>query len=840
MIFLMIGADASHSIVGDNVVALVRIVPSDVGGVPSSLEPIGDRMLYYSGMAPGSPPSTFCADRVWGSHEYGSTHADLLSRILPSALSVLDGVSTAVFHVHCRASVKKPTSDADFSQSFFDSRSQKCIAQAVLERLVEGASRLGLPSYLGIGAIGGTDPEPAIYDILGSDPNAVKPSQVAFSPSLVNDSLFADFKEANVSYGRRCAELFCEGQRRIASFQGRYAIPKHCTLFATLSIPVGFDLQTVRTFTILDVCDASAARSVLSVCPSITDPYLNCDALSLLTFGLRLCNKVTVIASIPENPGPDSLECLSAVVAARSIVTAPRRMSDNTVLSEQSLPFDPRDDESESKLFLESTELMTLRSMLSTLSLEQRAQTVLFQQLQQDYGHLVACLQKTQEQITSVLPDVLPELHADANISRILSSRFGAIREMEQAQERERRRLSTWQSSLANLPIRREAGLSTLDSESRTLLLETTIKSLNEEIYRLRSLFERDVRLLRVELDSEKSRVASSAGPTSSFSRANPLQPLISAFSDECGLLIQKTGTSHSLPQLHEMIDALCAGLKSGVDILFCEGGVEGKAPTPLECMSQMGSFLSDESLFVQMALDKSRRAMGIPLPPPSASSLAPSSAAYWRAMVEERASCRSERWALQHLSKGMALTSARLLEGLSDVEVSLNALGEELNSAGGFSMGGSTKAQQTIDRLLNQRDRDVRSFECGSLKMKLTSLQTSWGHMALQIRRCGELCRLLHDSQASARLGAVAPSFAATPLGYELDADVREALGLVPTANEKRTVLPAAHEEVSVSIDGILKGEYKVGVPAANSTPRVGKSSRIVTPGFFSEISRK
>ena len=133
-----------------------------------------------------------------------------------------------------------------------------------------------------------------------------------------------------------------------------------------------------------------------------------------------------------------------------------------------------------------------------------------------------------------------------------------------------------------------------------------------------------------------------------------------------------------------------------------------------------MSSNMSNEALFVRTALDRTRRALGIAMAPPSRRGTFEAPAyEYWRGLVEERAACRSERWALHNVSKGMALTAMRLVDGLGRVDTAIARLTSLLpptqpvkgrygtSNEGHVTAhswnGAISKEQEELNRLLNE-----------------------------------------------------------------------------------------------------------------------------------------
>eukprot|EP00742_Colponemidia_sp_Colp-10_P018389 GILJ01021242.1.p1 GENE.GILJ01021242.1~~GILJ01021242.1.p1 ORF type:complete len:432 (-),score=58.67 GILJ01021242.1:98-1393(-) len=425
---------------------------------------------------------------------------------------------------------------------------------------------------------------------------------------------------------------------------------------------------------------------------------------------------------------------------------------------------------------------------------------------------------------------------------------------MEHMQEAERRRLAAWQASLSCLPVRRDGGLASIDLNARTMLLEGTVRTLQEENERLRVLFNRDIRILRVELDAAKSIASAGNQQAAGRDRINPLHSLIESYSEETGLLLgqasQKVVNRQLLLQLQQITDRFATDIKYNMEVLISEVESDGTFGTS-EAIPKINTAMSNEALFVRAALDKSRRLLGIPVDPPTlGNAFDPPSHEYWNAMVEERALCRSERWSMQNTSKGMALTATRLVEALAKMDgylqqvgnalppapFSFNATSDKSVSFDIASLGPQTKTQLEINRLLGAEMQInlAPSALDDTLGQGVKLLRDQWASMSLQIQRCSDLAKLLQGAPVVMRDEDISNSLI-MPLTFELSEAVKQVVeganadGAKVVEETKRNDV----ESINVSLDGILRGAYKKATPLSRNG--TGRQSRVVTQGFFS-----
>ena len=876
---MITGYDAGEAVFGERVVGMVRVV--DTGSTPScvgSIRRVGESLLHFTPLDPSMAPSSHVVDTAWDDAQSSSPNVDLFSRALPSALGVATGLSSSL--VVYQADPMMPTRG-----TLFDDTASKCLGLQLLEALVDETSRRRLPVYLSFFTISRSGAAEVVHDILKSDPDSVNPVRLQVAPSLKSGTLFRSIREINVSRERRCAEVVFGALRVVSRFKQNSCIARDATVVAMASVPSGGATGQMSGLSLMDISGIGAAERSLCLSPAVAiDPYLGADVRSLVAYGLGKSSRLLTVGCARASATVQDMRVLKVADSIRCAFTTPvsveSRLREARCIPAQLFDADTGEilDPEECELYLTRRELTNHREQLNRIDQQASEQRVLFEQLQQDFGSLKDQLQRTEEHIVAALPEAIPAIQSDNNAAKVLKARFEAIREMEVLQDAERRRLAVWQKQLLECPVVVEQGLTRLTEESRVRLLEDAVESLSHENRRLRALFQKDIKVLTVELEAARSQIhpVAGKGARSGGLNASPLQPLLESFSEECSLLFKAVelarghhdrGDGRSPKrQLLQLIDQLSNELRYNAEMLLAEGSGHSSEATLLS------SNMSNEALFVRAALDRTRRALGIAMAPPTRrSAFETPSFEYWRGLVEERAVCRSERWALHNVSKGMALTAMRLVDGLGRVGQAIHRLTALLppshSVSGRNPTYGVTNArpyngvvstdQEELNRLLGEemgvkRQSDIRVDEFVEV---MREAHSEWVALSLQVQRCTDLAHLLQGSQQSAT--AEEDEVAFTPLLFDVaergggsHTEVGAIIdGTSPgvankfTATEKSQDRGAAPQVVQTSLDEIVKGTFRRhtrGVSSSRSGPLkvAGAARKKLSQGYFSDES--
>jgi hypothetical protein len=581
-------------------------------------------------------------DHVYSPADAGTS---LLASLVPLALHCAAGTDASI------CTLTSP-SIVTTTNSLFDRCANKCGAVRILEELVSECRKRSQHCYLSVGLL---DPkDDGAVDLLASKPEQLFPVRVPFTPSIRDRNPFPQLQMQNLMLVKKPLDTVQQALRALAALEEHATVSRRSDVFAVATVESRVAVggaggeYTTRTSRLV-LCDVGNWRRCSELRLSdeaATSPFLGGDsALRLLLYGVGLRSHCAVLAALPCAGGSEDQSFASKLDAIRRVVTFPSKLAPS---SSTALFLCPED---EALWLATSEEMAAKRQLNSRVSNETLAARC--EQLGEDFETARQALRNMRTLLEDKLPLVVDTSVADRGSHLVLEAKLSVLREVEQEQLQRQQRLDAQAALLMQLPViddgRGRPGA--LPLESRMRLVEDVLVLQQEENVRLRRMFERDVQLLQIELDSSRA-VRASKLPHA------PLMNALDIFLEEAQLVLG-SNTKHSMAKFDALVDRLAAELREQATVIL-DGRLSTKIPT-----------VDYTRMLVEAAVGKLRRSLGIERPSDSEDdTLRPSGILSWEALAMHSFATRVERDRIRTAAAVMAQQAMRTvacLKGVAD-----------------------------------------------------------------------------------------------------------------------------------------------------------------------------
>lgn len=436
----------------------------------------------------------------------------------PYARSVCSGTPTSiVYYQGMDATVPQ-------RRGAFDRTVSHNVGMLLAEQVVSECQAKKLQAYLGFGVF--NHREGTIVDVCGmSSLSSTFLVSTKLEPSCHDGTLFPSMQEICVTGAQRASDVLRTAFAELTRLEERALVPSNATTFMSLAVAVPVRLQEgsmVRTtrLHVIDIAHMSHLRLLARVGsdPSTT-PWLQKPEesgvvpphpLPLLAFGVGMQNRCVVHATVP------ALTRQSAAAAtvhdasrnhpvATTIQTLTRLRSvcvgASTFMQGLGLPPVVAADV---PMWKAVSEQMRMRRLAN--SVEGNRREAMATRPPEQLSDASRAVEEVREQLAAALSNC-PSL-TDEALSPLagratwecLRSRIELVREMQLELMDASRRVEEHRQWLMQLPVVNTNGYSVVGDQTRTALLERSLRLLQEENRRQRTIFSRDVDLLQLEV----------------------------------------------------------------------------------------------------------------------------------------------------------------------------------------------------------------------------------------------------------------------------------------------------------------------------------------------------